>query len=97
MTDNEGYANLLELYAKFIRDEDYSLSNEQKKLIKELGEKLLDGIDSYSRKNIKSANNDSKKILDYSSFESIRKNKTKKAFKKSNKKLAKDIGKEPGE
>ena len=37
MTDNEGYANLLELYAKFIRDEDYSLSSEQKKLIKELG------------------------------------------------------------
>ena len=38
MTNNEDYANLLEIYADIIRVSEYELSKEQKEMIKKLEE-----------------------------------------------------------
>ena len=101
MTNNEDYANLLRLYADIIKESDYELSGEQKEMIKGLGETLLERTEKYPQTNKKSAKKESKKILENSSFELIRKNKRKQknklALEKSNMKLARDIGKVPGE
>lgn len=101
MTNNEDYANLLRLYADIIKESDYELSEEQKEMIKGLGETLLERTERSTQTNKKSVKKESKKILENSSFELIRKNKrkqkNKKALEKSNMKLARDIGKVPGE
>ena len=93
MTNNEDYANLLELYAKIIRNSDYKLSRDQKEMIKYLGEMLLEKNDIKS--DIIHYKKNSKKILKMSEFEQTKRNK--KNLEKNNTKLAKDIGKEPGE
>ncbi len=101
MTNNEDYANLLRLYADIIKESDYELSGEQKEMIKGLGETLLERTERSTQTNKKSAKKESEKILENSSFELIRKNKikqkNKQALEKSNMKLARDIGKVPGE
>ena len=70
-------------------------------MIKGLGETLLERTERSPQINKKSAKKESEKILENSSFELIRKNKrkqkNKKALEKSNMKLARDIGKVPGE
>ena len=101
MTNNEDYANLLRLYADIIKESDYELAEEQKEMIKGLGETLLERTERSTQTNKKSAKKEYEKILENSSFELIRKNKrkqkNKKALEKSNMKLARDIGKVPGE
>ena len=100
MINNEDYANLLEIYADIIRVSEYELSKEQKEMIKKLGETLLERTDISPRTNKISVKKNSGKILENSSFELIRRNKirrkNKQALEKSNVKLARDIGKEPG-
>ena len=101
MINNEDYANLLRLYADIIKESDYVLSEGQKEMIKILGETLLERTEKFPQTNKKSAKKESEKILENSSFELIRKNKikqkNKQALEKSNMKLARDIGKVPGE
>ena len=101
MTNNEDYANLLEIYADIIRVSEYELSKEQKEMIKKLGETLLERTDISLRADKISDKKNSIKILENSSFELIRRNKikqkNKQALEKSNIKLARSIGKEPGE
>ena len=99
MRNNKDYADLLEIYADIIRKDDYELSTEQKKMIKNLGESICERIVEKSR-NRKHMEADSKKILENSSFELIRKSREeekKQALEKSNIKLVRSIGKAPGE
>ena len=101
MINNGDYANLLRLYADIIKESDYVLSEGQKEMIKILGETLLERTEKFPQTNKKSAKKESEKILENSSFELIRKNKikqkNKQALEKFNMKLARDIGKVPGE
>lgn len=98
MNINNDYANLLELYANIIRGLDVDLSKEQKEIIKKLGETFFERIDNDVKNSKKECL--AKKVVKNSEFESIRK---KREMQKkcilgiSDFKLAKDIGKEPGE
>ena len=90
---NKEYANLLEIYANMIRKSGYEISNEQKEIIRNLGETLLDRTDDIIRR-------ERKKALERSSFKLISKldqEDSKHALESSSIKLARDIGKEPGE
>ena len=90
---NKEYANLLEIYANMIRKSGYEISNEQKEIIRNLGETLLDRTDDIIRR-------ERKKALERSSFKLISKldqEDSKHAIESSSIKLARDIGKEPGE
>ena len=107
MNNNKEYANLLEMYAKLIRKADYGLSQEQKELIQNLGDTLIERKEDietkakYNKKRV-SCKTNSRKVLESSSFELKMKNRTEQKRKQklgnSNMELAKeDIGKEPGE
>ncbi len=102
MNNNKEYANVLEMYAKIIRDANYGLSKEQKELIQKLGDTLIerkDNIIKYNSKIVSVKKETSKKVLETSCFEAKRKNRAEQKNKQisTNTKLAKDIGKEPGE
>ena len=95
---NKEYANLLEIYANMIRKSGYEISNEQKEIIRNLGETLLDRTDDIIRDDI--IRRERKKALERSSFKLISKldqEDSKHAIESSSIKLARDIGKEPGE
>ena len=95
---NKEYANLLEIYANMIRKSGYEISNEQKEIIRNLGETLLDRTDDIIRDDI--IRRERKKALERSSFKLISKldqEDSKHALESSSIKLARDIGKEPGE
>ena len=89
MKNNKDYAHLLETYAKYIRNNDYELSCEQKDLIKKIGETF------FKRPSNKS------KIIQYKENAEIINRKRKKEVnlksKSENFENVRDIGKEPGE
>ena len=100
MKNNKDYANLLEMCANMIKKPNYRLSNEQKKKIMELGETFLENpIDiprDVMRKKRMKVN--SKNALEKSNFELIKGEEINKhALEHSSIKLARSIGKEPGE
>lgn len=100
MNNNKDYANLLGRYADIIGKPDYSLSNEQKEMIKSLGESILERTEDVyvSHCNRSDKKTSTKKIVENSRVETLRKSKAgKKLLVSQTIKLAKDIGKEPGE
>ena len=99
MNDDNEYANLLEMYANIIRKVDYRLSREQKEIIKNLGKTFCDRLEKNPIEIEEKENTKiySKKIITNSDFKKMREKQKEYVTDKLNMKLAKDIGKEPGE